>query len=52
MEKLPVSLETGFYCIISLLKCFGFLELHISQIQFIHYRMHFLKPSALGGSVF
>lgn len=45
-------LETSFYSIVSLLKCFEFLEFLISQIQFSHYRMHFLKPSALGGSVF
>lgn len=41
-EKLPVSLETGCYSIISV-KCFEFLEFHVSKIQFFHYRNAFSK---------
>lgn len=36
------------FTVISLLKCFEFLKFHVSRMQCIHYRMHFLKPSAVG----
>lgn len=48
IEKFPVSLETVFYHLISLLKCFEFLKFRVSRMQCILYRMHFLKPSAVG----